>query len=213
MPKSDSKNTQAASKFDSDKHCGGQRSGQPKGVLCTRPKGWGTDHPGVGRCKRHGGATPNHRKAAAKESAEAAVALYGLPREIEPHEALLEELHRTAGHVAWLEQIIRAGEIAKELNPTGKRRAVKLDQAVFGGGDQPSVWLDLYERERKHLKDVAKTCIALGIEERRVQILEEQASWFAERQRLILTDLGIDPNERRVQEVVRLRLIEGGKAA
>ena len=29
-----------------------------KGTPCRRPAGWGTDHPGVGRCKYHGGATP-----------------------------------------------------------------------------------------------------------------------------------------------------------
>src|SRR3990172_7648888 len=27
---------------------------------CTRPAGWGTDHPGVGRCKLHGGSSPKY---------------------------------------------------------------------------------------------------------------------------------------------------------
>lgn len=31
-----------------------KRTRQP----CQRPAGWGTDHPGLGRCKLHGGATP-----------------------------------------------------------------------------------------------------------------------------------------------------------
>lgn len=36
--------------------CGakGKQSGQP----CKRPAGWGTDHPGSGKCKLHGGSTP-----------------------------------------------------------------------------------------------------------------------------------------------------------
>jgi len=35
--------------------CGARtRSGEP----CRQAAGWGTDHPGVGRCKLHGGATP-----------------------------------------------------------------------------------------------------------------------------------------------------------
>jgi hypothetical protein len=35
-------------------YCGGKtRAGTP----CKRPAGWGTDHPGSGRCKLHGGAT------------------------------------------------------------------------------------------------------------------------------------------------------------
>jgi hypothetical protein len=211
MPKTP---THAAAKPEADKQfCNAQRSKQPKGVLCTRPAGWGTDHPGVGKCKRHGGSTENHRKAAAKVQAEAAVALYGLPREIAPHEALIEELYRTAGHVAWLEQIIRAGAISAAQNPTGKRRTVKLDQAVFGGGDQPSVWLDLYERERKHLKDVAKTCISLGMEERRVRIAEEQGQIFAQAVKGILTELGVI-DRPEVPSVVRRHLtLVAGQAA
>lgn len=35
--------------------------------------------------------------------ASAAVAEFGLPLEVAPHEALLQELHRTAGRVAWLD--------------------------------------------------------------------------------------------------------------
>jgi hypothetical protein len=36
-------------------NCGGlKRDGS--GDLCTRPAGWGTDHPGTGKCKLHGGA-------------------------------------------------------------------------------------------------------------------------------------------------------------
>ena len=33
--------------------------------------GWGTDHPGIGSCKFHGGSTPNHRTAAALVATDA----------------------------------------------------------------------------------------------------------------------------------------------
>ena len=36
---------------------------------CRRPAGAGTDHPGFGACKLHGGSTPNAGKHAAKERA------------------------------------------------------------------------------------------------------------------------------------------------
>ncbi len=38
----------------------GARKRQPKGTKekCTQAAGWGTDHPGEGRCKLHGGASP-----------------------------------------------------------------------------------------------------------------------------------------------------------
>ncbi|NLA83026.1 MAG: hypothetical protein GX854_00550 [Clostridiales bacterium] len=36
--------------------CGAKTKGS--GEPCQRPAGWGTDHPGVGKCKLHGGASP-----------------------------------------------------------------------------------------------------------------------------------------------------------
>ena len=42
--------------------CGGKK--HQGGGTCTRPAGWGTDHPGYGRCKLHGGCVPSGRKAA-----------------------------------------------------------------------------------------------------------------------------------------------------
>ena len=41
--------------------CGAKTKGKRnprKGQPCRKPAGWGTDHPGEGRCKYHGGATP-----------------------------------------------------------------------------------------------------------------------------------------------------------
>jgi hypothetical protein len=45
---------------------------------CQRPAGWGTDHPGYGSCKLHGGAAPGPSKAAAKKQAMAMLGLAGL---------------------------------------------------------------------------------------------------------------------------------------
>lgn len=41
---------------DPDRKCNARRRGGPG--YCQRPAGWGTDHPGVGRCKLHGGDVP-----------------------------------------------------------------------------------------------------------------------------------------------------------
>ena len=72
-----------------------------RGAVCNKPAGWGTPY-GHGRCRLHGGATPTHLRAAQRQEAERAVASLGLPRDVEPVEALLEEVHAAAGHVAWL---------------------------------------------------------------------------------------------------------------
>ncbi len=171
------------------------RSGEP----CQKPAGWGTDHVGVGCCRFHGGATPNHRKAAQLVIARRAVALYGLPREVDPTVALLEELHRTVGHVAWL------GEVVGNLDEG------RLTERVGGAGGgfpstEPTIWLKLYQAERKHLVDVAKTCVAVGIEERQVKLAEETGAIIAQTMRGTLEELGIDPNTERVRKAVRKHL-------
>src|SRR5216110_3198844 len=81
--------------------CGAERKGR---AACTQAAGWGTPHPGTGRCKNHGGCTPTHVAAGTKALAEQAVATYGLPLDVSPTEALLDEVKWTAGHVAWLRQ-------------------------------------------------------------------------------------------------------------
>ena len=51
--------------------CGARKKQGPG--TCTRPAGWGTDHPGFGQCKLHGGSTQSGTKAAAERQAIAAV--------------------------------------------------------------------------------------------------------------------------------------------
>src|SRR5207245_1155584 len=61
---------------------------------------------GFGPCFRHGGSTRNHQVAAGKAMAEQRMRTYGSPIDVELHVALLEEVRRTAGHVAWLNEVV-----------------------------------------------------------------------------------------------------------
>lgn len=192
------------------KFCGAKKR-QGAGT-CRRPAGWGTDHPGHGNCKLHGGATTNGRKAAQKEIAKEAVARYGLPREVDPDEALLEEVHRTAGHVAWL------GEVVAKLQKDELTYGITKVKELADGGEEverkaaPNVWLRLYQDERDRLARVCKAALDAGIAERRVRIAEQQAEQLARVVSAIVKDLGHDLEDPDVRETVRLRLIEGGAA-
>lgn len=198
-------------KFDPAKHCGGKKK-QGRGK-CTRPKGWGTKHPGRGKCKLHGGSTKSHQAAAEREAAEEAVVTYGLPLEIDPLQALLEEVYRTAGHVAWLNQVIRGLE--QDNLTRGVTKTVQLPDGTkrIEAGAGLSVWVGLYQSERAHLAKVAKAAVDAGIEERLVHIAEEQAKQLASVIRAIVAALGHDPEDEEVRKVVRLHLVQGGKAA
>jgi hypothetical protein len=151
----------------------------------------------------HGGRSPRvaaaaHRQQAA-EAAEAAVVAYGLPREIDPHTALLEELHRTAGHVAWLGMKVADLGEGDMSGPVG---------GSHGGWPsiEPHVWIRLYGEERRHLAHVAKTCVVVGIEERRVHLAEAQGELIAEVLRGVLADLGV-ADDPAVPAVVRRHLM------
>lgn len=57
--------------------CGGPR--KHGAGPCTQYAGWGTSHPGFGRCKLHGGSNSSHAAAAAKAIAASSVVTYRLP--------------------------------------------------------------------------------------------------------------------------------------
>jgi hypothetical protein len=152
------------------------------GGTCGKPAGWGTPHK-TGRCSLHGGNTPTHRKAAQKQIVREAVDTYGLPRDVDPAAALLEEVHRTAGHVAWL--ATKVAELQEDDLTWGRIEEAEKNATEFPGTDtkigaRPNVWLDLYQRERAHLVRVSKTALDAGISERLVRLAEQQGALLAE---------------------------------
>lgn len=197
---------------DGSLRCGAQTRA---GTKCTQAAGWGTDHVGHGACKLHGGAMRNHKVAAQKSIAAEAVKTYGLPREVDPRDALLEEVHRTAGAVDWLRGQVEAlapdtvtWGVTEEKSSTGKDGDSRTEAAAV------NVWVQLYQAERKHLVDVCKAAISAGIEERRVKLAEQQGALLASVIRGILGDLELTPAQAaRVSEVVPRHLRAMAEAA
>ena len=64
------------------------------GARCRNPAGMGTNHPGFGKCKRHGGTAIAHNKHAAKLAANQ---LMGTPMDINPFDAIIWCIRITAG--------------------------------------------------------------------------------------------------------------------
>lgn len=190
------------------RYCGARKR-QGEGT-CTQAAGWGTDHVGAGPCKLHGGATWAHRAAAGREIAQRAVSTFGLPREVDPRDALLEEVHRSAGHVDWLRQQVadlEAGQVV--WGPTEAKRSTGKDGDSLTQAAAVNVWVQLYNEERRHLVNVSKAAIAAGIEERRVRLAEQQGAALAGVIRGILTDLDLTPAQAAlVGEIVPRRLRE-----
>lgn len=173
----------------------GCRKTDGSGNHCRHPAGWGVPGITAGPCKFHGGATPTVRRGSEKLMAAQAVATYGLPRDIDPHEALLEEVHRTAGHVAYLGRIV-ADLDQKDLKQYGAGSPPGSDEFVVW--EKPAVWVELYQAERKHLVAVCKTAVGCGIDERRLELAEQQGRILADVMRAIFDDpeLGLSKEQR-----------------
>lgn len=186
---------------DHEKRYCGARKRQGEGN-CTRPAGWGTTHVGAGTCKLHGGSTRTSTTGAHKQIAARAVTTYGLPRDVDPRQALLEEVHRTAGIVAWLDDQVRTLDTDNITWGVTEQKAGEKDNTLTQAA-AVNMWIQLYQQERKHLIAVCKAAIDAGIEERRVQLAEQQGSILASAIRAILADLNLtDTQQNLVAEIV-----------
>jgi hypothetical protein len=175
--------------------------------------------PGAVACRWHGGASPAAKAAAARRvamaEAQQMLQTYGRPADVDPTDALLEEVRWTAGHVGWLRDRVR--ELEPDALVWGMTEQVDQHATEFPGINTrraavPNVWLELYRAERKHLVDVCRVAIAAGIEERRVRLAERQGALIVQAIQGILGELGLTAEQQsRVPEVVprHLRLVAG----
>lgn len=166
------------------------------------------------RCGNHGGKAPQVQAAAARRVAEQeaqetlakGVRTLGLPKDIDPAKALLDEIHWTAGHVEWLRgkvQEIEDDDLVwgKVLHREGIGPEGPVDVSDHKAG--ASIWYELYMKERDHLAKVCSLALRAGIEERKVKLAESQGLLVAEVIRRILIALGLTPEQQLlVPEIV-----------
>lgn len=115
---------------------------------------------------------------------------YGAERHINPFVAILDEVRRTAGHVAWL------GLKVQEA-PT--------DDALL---ESHAGWLKLYQKEREHLVKVCNDAVRLGLEERIVRVEERKAEVLVRAMVATLDALGLPPEMReQVPTLLRQNLL------
>lgn len=158
---------------------------------------------GLDKCAIHCGLSKAERARItaaflAEQEARRAVVTYGLPRDISPSDALLEEVRYTAGHVAWLRG--KVAELEQNDLVWGVTEETDTQASEFPGTNttraaKPNVWVQLYREERKHLVDVTKAAISAGIEERRVKLAEAQGTLLNSVIRRILDRLALTPEQ------------------
>lgn len=134
--------------------------------------------------------------------------LYGLPQDVTPTEALLQELARTQGHVLWL-----AGKVADIVDEKDLLWG-KIEQTTRSGDDEEhnwdetkysaaeNNWLRMYKAERFHLVHVANTITKLGIAEAYVRVAAAQAQMFETALLTILDGAGVDKADPAIRALV-----------
>ncbi|MGR3875793.1 hypothetical protein ACUXZZ_45490 (plasmid) [Streptomyces graminifolii] len=148
------------------KKCGAQKRQGEQGDLCGQAAGWGTDHPGYGSCRLHGGNTRNQRAAARSEMADTQARQILAQLDVQPVADPFAALSLLAGQVlAWQEAISRI------VNDLGDR--VRYEGGA--GAEQLRAEIALYERAMDRTGSVLGMIAKLNIEDRMARVTERQA--------------------------------------
>ncbi|BFP50013.1 hypothetical protein KCMC57_63810 (plasmid) [Kitasatospora sp. CMC57] len=146
--------------------CGAKTRQEESADTCGQIAGWGTAHPGTGRCKLHGGNTTNQRTAAATEIAEREIRSVLAQLDVAPVDDPLTALTVLAGQVvSW------QTAIATLVNNLEDR--VRYEGAA--GAEQLRAEVALYERAMDRTGHVLGLIAKLNIEERLAAVTEAQA--------------------------------------
>jgi hypothetical protein len=138
----------------------------------------------------------------------------GTPREVDPGVALLEEIHRTAGHVAWLAQ--KVAELEDSEMVWSKVMTAKESVSGGPGGGYTmrrrenrqtiNAWYEIYMREREHLTRASAKALQVGIEQRKVHLAERGVDALETALSSALLELGLDPQSAHVRATIGAHL-------
>lgn len=178
--------------------CGAQkRSENRDGEHCRNTAGHNTPHAGRGPCSKHGGNTRNHLVAAQNAEVKELAGIYGIPRQLDPREGILEEYYRTAGLVSRLELIVAqipqaelVWGVVEEQDGTGDGDsggfAKRTSKAV------PNAWVTLLNEERNRFARLGVDIVKLGLEARRDEWMRSNGIAMSDVFRRAITRAGVD---------------------
>jgi hypothetical protein len=187
--------------------CGGRKR-DGSGDRCTLTAGWGTDHPGIGACKLHGGSTPGARKAAITAGARSLIQAHAINRpNVDPVRAVLEEIGRCAGVIDWLRTKIESLDAESLVRGTRMVRRTEDPEGtttVTEVGPGLNIWWQMYERERDRLVRVSKAAHDMGIADQQVALAEQHGMRIAAGIQWMLRKLGREDDPTAMQAAVEM---------
>lgn len=179
--------------------CGGKlrkRDGE-----CKRPAGWGTSHPGSGKCKLHGGSTPSGTQAAIKARVtEMAKLTDGVP--ITPDEFLEQAIRIQNGIVSACTDRVNEFENAEDL----------MVETIFG--QDWNFWVKARNEALKEGSRYAQIAISTGLDKRRTQVAEQIGTLIAGTIGAVLEGLQLSKDQQAlVPDLLRENLPRAGVRA
>lgn len=154
--------------------CGARkRNGKP----CKREAGWGTSHPGRGKCKLHGGASKSHRDKAVRDEVNG----MARPISVSPASALETVLHLAAGQLAYATW--KVGELTD-------------DELV--GSDGYHEWFRLQRLAMSDVAKFAKISADAGIDERLALVAERRTEQMAQFLDGVMSQLNLTGEQRKL---------------
>lgn len=159
---------------------------------------------GQSTCRFHGGST---RSATAKGEQRLALAriretlatdqlAMGGQLDVSPTDAMLLMVKEAAFNVAFLRSMVERLQQGYESGlGVGDGLVGRVDADSFKASEH--VIVAMYDRERDRLVRYAKLCRDAGIEEKKVQVMEEQGRWLTRTIDLVFERLGLTPEQQQ----------------
>jgi hypothetical protein len=167
-------------------------------TYCRQKAGFGTTHPGVGRCKYHGG---NRAMERAKLERDRQIEFMGRPKDINPIDAIVWAIKITAGEVEFLgSQIVEINKKDEWIENTLQGKQLHVFQRARA---------DAMDRLVRYSKDA----IALGLAERAVRLAEQFGATIARLLENVAQDLVLTEKQQKLWPIIvrnQLILLEGG---
>lgn len=182
---------------------------------------------GMTVCDWHGGKGEHVDAVVPKRLALAAIKseLTGLGGQIdvEPTEAMLVMVKEAAWNVAYLRSLVAElrGHVEDEERPVviDEEGVARVDPAWVGAGiagrtspddwkADPHVLVKMYNDERDRLVKYAKLCRDAGVEERFVQIAEQQGVWLTQMLDRVFTQLLLTDEQRDQLPAIMGRIVD-----
>lgn len=187
------------------------------GGSCDQPAGNRTNHPGFGKCWKHGGASPLAEVAGQVALAHRDYQVMGVPVDISPQDALLECIRIAAGEVAYFSTRISELEHEEAIGPvlTTTDRPLKEEKGAEDPHtivqeirtEQPQLHIFIRARQQAmdRLVNYSATALRVGLEERLVRVAEMEGEVIAIAIAATMQELGV-PDSPEVRSVVRRNL-------